>query len=211
MVLERGFNGWEISGQPVCHCKDAPCKGTCSWSSGLPSGPFLFSFWMICDPASLLSWSFLIETLMHNNPLNSAMACLETFHLQIHDIFFQMIYVYGISKLLHAYVPCVKNLLKMYREVWRCLYRWTRHVSFWRMFKFYPLHFTWSYAIPTWFHNHFYFSLLKSVLGFSSLGIEILYSFISIIAPAVLRKCLPNIIGHRGLGFISVTIKSTWR
>ncbi|KAM3403169.1 hypothetical protein ACQJBY_006742 [Aegilops geniculata] len=30
MVLERGFNGWEISGQPVCHCKDAPCKGTCS-------------------------------------------------------------------------------------------------------------------------------------------------------------------------------------
>lgn len=30
MVLERGFNGWEISGQPVCNCKDAPCKGTCS-------------------------------------------------------------------------------------------------------------------------------------------------------------------------------------
>uniref|UniRef100_A0A0D9XM38 arsenate reductase (glutathione/glutaredoxin) n=1 Tax=Leersia perrieri TaxID=77586 RepID=A0A0D9XM38_9ORYZ len=30
MVLERGFNGWEISGQPVCRCTDAPCKGTCS-------------------------------------------------------------------------------------------------------------------------------------------------------------------------------------
>ncbi|KAM0846931.1 hypothetical protein ACQ4PT_055353 [Festuca glaucescens] len=29
MVLERGFNGWEVSGQPVCSCKDAPCKGTC--------------------------------------------------------------------------------------------------------------------------------------------------------------------------------------
>uniref|UniRef100_A0A0E0IVZ2 arsenate reductase (glutathione/glutaredoxin) n=1 Tax=Oryza nivara TaxID=4536 RepID=A0A0E0IVZ2_ORYNI len=30
MVLERGFNGWELSGQPVCRCTDAPCKGTCS-------------------------------------------------------------------------------------------------------------------------------------------------------------------------------------
>ncbi|KAL6641419.1 hypothetical protein ACP70R_019600 [Stipagrostis hirtigluma subsp. patula] len=30
MVLERGFNGWELSGQPVCHCTDAHCKGTCS-------------------------------------------------------------------------------------------------------------------------------------------------------------------------------------
>ncbi|RLN41241.1 hypothetical protein C2845_PM01G20560 [Panicum miliaceum] len=28
MVLERGFNGWEVSGQPVCRCTDAPCKGT---------------------------------------------------------------------------------------------------------------------------------------------------------------------------------------
>ncbi|KAL6847569.1 hypothetical protein ACP4OV_022595 [Aristida adscensionis] len=30
MVLERGFNGWEHSGRPVCRCKDAPCKGICS-------------------------------------------------------------------------------------------------------------------------------------------------------------------------------------
>uniref|UniRef100_A0A0A9NZH5 arsenate reductase (glutathione/glutaredoxin) n=1 Tax=Arundo donax TaxID=35708 RepID=A0A0A9NZH5_ARUDO len=30
MVLERGFNGWEVSGQPVCRCTDAPCKGTCA-------------------------------------------------------------------------------------------------------------------------------------------------------------------------------------
>ncbi|CAN6288885.1 unnamed protein product, partial [Urochloa humidicola] len=30
MVLERGFNGWEGSGQPVCRCTDAPCKGACS-------------------------------------------------------------------------------------------------------------------------------------------------------------------------------------
>ncbi|KAK3157055.1 hypothetical protein QOZ80_2AG0115570 [Eleusine coracana subsp. coracana] len=30
MVLERGFNGWEASGQPVCRCTDAPCTGTCS-------------------------------------------------------------------------------------------------------------------------------------------------------------------------------------
>ncbi|KAM7255138.1 hypothetical protein ACFE04_020379 [Oxalis oulophora] len=27
MVLERGFNGWEASGQPVCRCTDVPCKG----------------------------------------------------------------------------------------------------------------------------------------------------------------------------------------
>lgn len=27
MVLERGFNGWELSGRPVCRCKEAPCKG----------------------------------------------------------------------------------------------------------------------------------------------------------------------------------------
>lgn len=126
MVLERGFNGWEISGQPVCHCKDAPCKGTCSWSSGLPSGPFLLSFWMICDSASLLSWSFLIEMMMHNNPLNSTMACLETFHLQIYDTSFFRWYMYTVylncyMHTMHA-VPSVKNLLKMYREVWTCLY-----------------------------------------------------------------------------------------
>ncbi|XP_066360444.1 arsenate reductase 2.2-like [Miscanthus floridulus] len=30
MVLERGFNGWELSGRPVCRCKDTPCKGVCS-------------------------------------------------------------------------------------------------------------------------------------------------------------------------------------
>ncbi|CAD6209156.1 unnamed protein product [Miscanthus lutarioriparius] len=30
MVLERGFNGWEFSGRPVCRCKDTPCKGVCS-------------------------------------------------------------------------------------------------------------------------------------------------------------------------------------
>ncbi|KAJ1299185.1 hypothetical protein BS78_01G512700 [Paspalum vaginatum] len=30
MVLERGFNGWERSGRPVCCCKDTPCKGVCS-------------------------------------------------------------------------------------------------------------------------------------------------------------------------------------
>ncbi|CAM0871078.1 unnamed protein product [Alopecurus aequalis] len=29
-VLERGFNGWELSGKPVCSCKDASCKGVCS-------------------------------------------------------------------------------------------------------------------------------------------------------------------------------------
>uniref|UniRef100_A0A7C9CTF5 arsenate reductase (glutathione/glutaredoxin) n=1 Tax=Opuntia streptacantha TaxID=393608 RepID=A0A7C9CTF5_OPUST len=26
MVLERGFNGWEAAGRPVCHCSDNPCK-----------------------------------------------------------------------------------------------------------------------------------------------------------------------------------------
>ncbi|KAK4833479.1 hypothetical protein QYF36_005666 [Acer negundo] len=25
-VLERGFNGWESSGRPVCRCTDVPCK-----------------------------------------------------------------------------------------------------------------------------------------------------------------------------------------
>ncbi|KAA0063795.1 hypothetical protein IC582_018852 [Cucumis melo] len=25
-VLERGFNGWEASGQPVCRCNNVPCK-----------------------------------------------------------------------------------------------------------------------------------------------------------------------------------------
>ncbi|XP_044483820.1 dual specificity phosphatase Cdc25 [Mangifera indica] len=29
-ILERGFNGWEASGKPVCHCTDAPCKGESS-------------------------------------------------------------------------------------------------------------------------------------------------------------------------------------
>ncbi|KAI5680758.1 hypothetical protein M9H77_01985 [Catharanthus roseus] len=27
MVLERGFNGWEASGRPVCRCNQVPCKG----------------------------------------------------------------------------------------------------------------------------------------------------------------------------------------
>jgi len=27
MVLERGFNGWETSGRPVCRCTNIPCKG----------------------------------------------------------------------------------------------------------------------------------------------------------------------------------------
>jgi len=27
MVLERGYNGWEASGRPVCRCTDIPCKG----------------------------------------------------------------------------------------------------------------------------------------------------------------------------------------
>ncbi|EXB75883.1 hypothetical protein L484_022560 [Morus notabilis] len=27
LVLERGFNGWEASGRPVCRCNKKPCKG----------------------------------------------------------------------------------------------------------------------------------------------------------------------------------------
>ncbi|KAK6126163.1 hypothetical protein DH2020_040082 [Rehmannia glutinosa] len=27
MVLERGYNGWEASGRPVCRCTEVPCKG----------------------------------------------------------------------------------------------------------------------------------------------------------------------------------------
>ncbi|XP_059462246.1 dual specificity phosphatase Cdc25 [Corylus avellana] len=27
LILERGFNGWEASGRPVCRCTDVPCKG----------------------------------------------------------------------------------------------------------------------------------------------------------------------------------------
>ncbi|KAH8505706.1 hypothetical protein H0E87_012788 [Populus deltoides] len=26
MVLERGFNGWEAAGRPVCRCTGTPCK-----------------------------------------------------------------------------------------------------------------------------------------------------------------------------------------
>ncbi|OAY63600.1 arsenate reductase 2.2 isoform X1 [Ananas comosus] len=26
MILERGFNGWQAAGRPVCRCTDAPCK-----------------------------------------------------------------------------------------------------------------------------------------------------------------------------------------
>uniref|UniRef100_A0A2P2QP54 arsenate reductase (glutathione/glutaredoxin) n=1 Tax=Rhizophora mucronata TaxID=61149 RepID=A0A2P2QP54_RHIMU len=26
MVLERGFNGWEAAGRPICRCTDVPCK-----------------------------------------------------------------------------------------------------------------------------------------------------------------------------------------
>ncbi|KAJ6993319.1 dual specificity phosphatase Cdc25 [Populus alba] len=26
MVLERGFNGWEAAGRPVCRCTGIPCK-----------------------------------------------------------------------------------------------------------------------------------------------------------------------------------------
>ncbi|KAF3441810.1 hypothetical protein FNV43_RR15725 [Rhamnella rubrinervis] len=26
MVLERGFNGWEASGRPICRCNSVPCK-----------------------------------------------------------------------------------------------------------------------------------------------------------------------------------------
>ncbi|KAI3522855.1 hypothetical protein L1887_00907 [Cichorium endivia] len=29
MVLERGFNGWEASGKPVCRCRGPTCKGGC--------------------------------------------------------------------------------------------------------------------------------------------------------------------------------------
>ncbi|KAG8374209.1 hypothetical protein BUALT_Bualt11G0107200 [Buddleja alternifolia] len=29
MVLERGYNGWEASGRPVCRCTEVPCKGEC--------------------------------------------------------------------------------------------------------------------------------------------------------------------------------------
>ncbi|KAG9441818.1 hypothetical protein H6P81_017672 [Aristolochia fimbriata] len=28
VVLERGFNGWEASGRPVCRCTEIPCKGS---------------------------------------------------------------------------------------------------------------------------------------------------------------------------------------
>ncbi|XP_075517372.1 dual specificity phosphatase Cdc25-like [Primulina tabacum] len=27
MVLERGYNGWEASGKPICRCTEVPCKG----------------------------------------------------------------------------------------------------------------------------------------------------------------------------------------
>ncbi|XP_027069757.1 dual specificity phosphatase Cdc25 [Coffea arabica] len=27
MILERGYNGWEASGRPVCRCTEIPCKG----------------------------------------------------------------------------------------------------------------------------------------------------------------------------------------
>ncbi|CAM8897361.1 unnamed protein product [Rhodiola kirilowii] len=27
MILERGYNGWEASGHPVCRCNEVPCKG----------------------------------------------------------------------------------------------------------------------------------------------------------------------------------------
>ncbi|KAL7248041.1 hypothetical protein ACSBR2_002859 [Camellia fascicularis] len=27
MVLERGYNGWEASGRPVCRCTNIPCQG----------------------------------------------------------------------------------------------------------------------------------------------------------------------------------------
>ncbi|XP_042504606.1 dual specificity phosphatase Cdc25-like [Macadamia integrifolia] len=35
LVLERGFNGWEASGRPVCSCTDIACKGdiTCKGDS----------------------------------------------------------------------------------------------------------------------------------------------------------------------------------
>ncbi|OMO73678.1 hypothetical protein COLO4_26935 [Corchorus olitorius] len=37
MVLERGFNGWEASGRPVCRCTDTPCKGgLLGWEYRIP-------------------------------------------------------------------------------------------------------------------------------------------------------------------------------
>ncbi|TQE07888.1 hypothetical protein C1H46_006537 [Malus baccata] len=27
LILERGFNVWQSSGRPVCHCNSIPCKG----------------------------------------------------------------------------------------------------------------------------------------------------------------------------------------
>ncbi|KAJ6840859.1 arsenate reductase 2.2-like [Iris pallida] len=27
LVLERGFNGWQASGRPVCRCTEIPCRG----------------------------------------------------------------------------------------------------------------------------------------------------------------------------------------
>nr|GEY53423.1 dual specificity phosphatase Cdc25 [Tanacetum cinerariifolium] len=29
MILERGYNGWEASGNPVCCCSGSTCKGGC--------------------------------------------------------------------------------------------------------------------------------------------------------------------------------------
>eukprot|EP00252_Welwitschia_mirabilis_P015289 TRINITY_DN33588_c0_g1_i1.p1 TRINITY_DN33588_c0_g1~~TRINITY_DN33588_c0_g1_i1.p1 ORF type:complete len:173 (+),score=26.76 TRINITY_DN33588_c0_g1_i1:115-633(+) len=28
LVLEKGFNGWQASGRPVCQCREPKCKGT---------------------------------------------------------------------------------------------------------------------------------------------------------------------------------------
>ncbi|KAH9734730.1 Dual specificity phosphatase Cdc25 [Citrus sinensis] len=36
-VLERGFNGWEASGKPVCRCTDVPFFSGIHWSSISPS------------------------------------------------------------------------------------------------------------------------------------------------------------------------------
>ncbi|KAL1815916.1 hypothetical protein DCAR_0520244 [Daucus carota subsp. sativus] len=30
MVLERGYNGWEASGRPVCRCTEVPCRDECA-------------------------------------------------------------------------------------------------------------------------------------------------------------------------------------
>ncbi|KAL3646813.1 cell division cycle-related protein [Castilleja foliolosa] len=30
MVLERGYNGWEASGSPVCRCTKVSCTGECN-------------------------------------------------------------------------------------------------------------------------------------------------------------------------------------